>query len=251
MVGKRTGRENALGLLVILVLFLAADTILFLIAGMPRIEDAVEQKRWEGLNLIEKYHENSDMIGWVQVEGTNINYPVMRGDIYIYRNFSGEYSASGSLFVEEDWSEEDVCTLVYGHNMWMYGTMFNPLHRFAEPDFFRRNRVIKFYTIEEDGESAEKRTYEILFCIRTRVDEWSYAGCRYMCTSEELAAFAEECRNRAIQTWETGKDEEGECGELIVLSTCSYHVRGGKGRLLLVGELTGRTEQTRIDVNQR
>ena len=251
MVSKRTGSKSAFGLFVILTLFLAADIILFFIAGVPRIESAAEQKKWEGLDLLQKYTENRDMAGWLQVEGTNINYPVMRGDAYLYRNFTGSHNDSGSLFVEEDWSGDDMCTLIYGHNMWMYGTMFNQLHRFTEPDFFRGNRTIRFYAIGKGGTSAEKRTYEILFCVRTRVDEWNYAGCRYIRSREGLAAFAEECGRRAVQTWETGEDERGECGQLIVLSTCSYHVRGGKGRLLLVGELTGRTEQTRIDVDQR
>lgn len=248
---KKAGRKRAAVLLAFITLFLAADVGLFLIAGAPTVEDAVEQNKWEGLDLLKKYRENTDMAGWLQVDGTKINYPVMRGEAYLYRSFRGDYDASGSLFVEDDWAEEDVCTLVYGHNMWMYGTMFNPLHSFAENEFFTKNREIRFYAVKDAGASAEKRTYKIIFCIKTRVDEWNYASCRYICSDEELTAFAEECGSRAVQRWESAEDFVGECGELIVLSTCSYHVSGGKGRLLLVGKLTDRTEQTRIDVDQR
>lgn len=248
---NRTGRNNTAGILTVLLIFIAADVFLFMIAGVPRIENAVEQKEWKGLDLLCKYRDNPDMIGWLQVEGTNINYPVMSGDIYLHRDFGGSYDDAGSLFVEEDWSEDDVCTLIYGHNMWLYGTMFNALHRFIDPGFFRGNRTIRFYAIEQKGVSAEKRTYEILYCIRTRVDEWNYASCRYICSSGELTAFAEECRKRALQAWETDGNTSDGWEELIVLSTCSYHVRGSKGRLLLVGGLTDRTEQTRIDVDQR
>lgn len=248
---NRTGRKNTAGILAVLLIIIAADIFLFMIASAPRIENATQQKEWEGLDLLSKYRDNPDMIGWLQVEGTNINYPVMGSSTYLHRDFSGDYDDSGSLFVEEDWSENDICTLIYGHNMWMYGTMFHALHRFLDPEFFRKNRTIRFYAIEQKGVSAEKRTYEILYCIRTRVDEWNYASCRYICSGEELAAFAEECRKRALQAWETDEYASEGWAELIVLSTCSYHVRGGKGRLLLVGGLTDRTEQTQIDVDQR
>ncbi|MGX8774237.1 MAG: class B sortase [Bacillota bacterium] len=243
---RRTNRRRAAALLTALILFLAADAALFIIAGMPRAADAAEQKKWEGLDLIAKYRENPDMAGWLQVDGTNINYPVMRGDAYLYRNFRGDQSDSGSLFVEDDWDCGDLCTLIYGHNMWMYGTMFNPLHSFAEEEFFQKNRTIRFYAITDGGESAEKRTYEIICCVRTRVDEWNYASCRYICSEEDLAAFASECRSRAVLKRERGGRGPDGRRELIVLSTCSYHVSGDTGRLLVVGELTDRTEQTKI-----
>ncbi len=245
------GRKKTAGLLAALIIFLAADAAVFLIAGMPRVESAVVQKQWEGLDLLCKYRENNDMAGWLQVDGTGINYPVMRGDAYLYRNFSGDYDASGSLFVAKDWSCWDRCVLIHGHNMWMYGTMFNPLHSFAEKEFFRRNRSIRFYAVEEEGVSVEKRTYEIICCVRVDIDEWNYAGCRYICDDEGLTAFADECMRRAVQRLESEDEAVYGKADLIVLSTCSYHVSGDSGRLLLVGRLARRTEQTRIDVDQR
>ena len=251
MMVRGVSRKGAAGILAALVLLLAADASLFFLAWMPRVENAFEQSNWEGLDLLAKYRENTDMIGWLQVDGTNINYPVMGSDDYLFRDFAGNYDEGGSLFVEEDWNVEDKCTVIYGHNMWMSGTMFHPLHSFAEDRFFRKNRKIRFYAITDNGKGAEKRTCEIICCIRTSVDEWNYASCRNICAEEELDAFAAECRRRAVQKWEPEADGTDGSGELIVLSTCSYHVQGDKGRLLVVGELTDRTEQTRIDVKQR
>jgi len=242
----KAGRWITADLLVLLLLILIIDGFLFCLMGLPRFEDAARQKEWEGLDLLKKYQENHDMVGWLQVDGTDINYPVMRGEKYLNRNFRGERSASGSLFVEEDWEDGDLCTLVYGHNMWMYGTMLHPLHRFKEERFFRENRTIRFYILADGGRNAEKRTYEIMCCSGTSVDQWNYASCQYICSQEELDAFAEECRARAIQQ----QASDSTCKEMIVLSTCSHHVRNGKGRLLVVGELTDRREQTRIDVLQ-
>ncbi len=239
-------KKRIAGLITALIIVFAADVLMFYIAGMPRLEDAVEQNSWNGIDLRSKYLENTDMVGWLQVEGTGINYPVMRGDDYLRRNFRKERDVSGSLFVESDWREEDICTVIYGHNMWMYGTMLNPLHRFTDYDFFRRNRIIKFYVINDSGRSVEKRTYEIMCCIRTRVDEWNYASCQYICSNEELSTFLEECGNRALLK----REPEVEPGEVIVLSTCSYHVGGGKGRLLLIGGLMSRKDQNRVDMQQ-
>ena len=242
---RQTKRRTA-GLLAALVLFLAADVFLFYMTGVPRMEDVAKRKAWAGLDLLEKYRENQNMVGWLQVDGTNINYPVMRGRKYLCRNFRGDYDASGSLFVEETWADDDMCTLIYGHNMWMYGTMLHPLHKFTDEDFFRTNRHIQFYVIQDDGRTVEKRTYEILYCCRASVDTWNYAGCQYICSKEGLDAFAEECKSKAV----CGRDPTGDPEEMIVLSTCSYHVGGGKGRLVLAGQLTGRKEQTKIDVLQ-
>ena len=251
MIERGRSRRNTVRLLMALLLFLAADAALFYMAGAPRVESAVQQSAWEGLDLLNKYRENPDMAGWLQVDGTSINYPVMRGDEYLFRNFAGEYDDSGSLFVADDWNDQDLCTLIHGHNMWMYGTMFHPLHSFADGGFFQKNRTIRFYAVGEGGRSAEKRTYEIICCVRAKVDEWNYANCRNITTSEDLDAFAAECRSRAVQERNLEVNESEGCVGLIVLSTCSYHVRGDRGRLLVVGELTDRRVQTRIDVQQR
>lgn len=234
-------------LIAALMLILAADLLILFVVGMPRLEDEVMQREWQGLDLLEKYQENPDMVGWLQVEGTGINYPVMRGEKYLYRDFSRESNVSGSLFVEDDWTDADMCTLIYGHNMWMYGTMLNSLHQFADDNFFRRNRHIKFYVIQNGGRSAEKRTYEILCCSKTSVDKWNYASCQYIGSEEELNRFLSDCKSRAVQKNDTMFESE----QAIVLSTCSYHVSGGKGRLLLAGSLTSRREQTKIDVEQK
>ena len=239
---RRRGIGTAVMLLTVVVLTVALGIVTYYLMA-PRVEDAVRQNQWEGIDVLEKYRENADMVGWLQVEGTCINYPVMRGESYLRRDFSGNRSQSGSLFVEDDWDEDDMCTLIYGHNMWMYGTMLNPLHEFTDSGFFGRHRKIKLYVVDEDGLDAEKRTYEIICCVRTRVDQWNYASCQYIFGDDELSGFLEECMDKAVNKRETAAFWE----EAVVLSTCSYHVKGGVGRLLLVGGLVKRESQTRLD----
>lgn len=79
------------------------------------------------------------MAGWIQVEGTGISYPVMKGDTYLYKDFEKEHSSSGTPFVEDYWTEDSPITLIYGHNMCMYKTMFNPLHKFKDEEFLEKH----------------------------------------------------------------------------------------------------------------
>ena len=240
------GDRTCLKLAVMVLLLLTVCTAVCGYLLMPKAADVNARESWEGTDLLKEYEKNHDLAGWLQVEGTTISYPVMQGEAYLFKDFSGDYDVSGSLFVEDEWAEEDLCTLIYGHNMWMYGTMFHPLCKFTESGFFEQNRRIKFYVIKgregPAGElSAEKRTYEILACIRTSVDEWNFAGCQYISDPQELDRFLDDCRARSLY------QREADAQNAIVLCTCSYHTKGKTGRLLLVGALRNVKEQTRID----
>ena len=224
------------------IILLAAD-IMLLTAFLPQRLEGSGRAAPEIPDLAGKYRENPDIIGWLQVDGTDIDYPVMRGEKYLYRDFSGGHDESGSLFVEDDWSFTDICTLVYGHNMWMYGTMFSQLHRFTDEEFFTDNRQITFYALNEDTMAVEKRTYRIICCARTSVDKWNYASCQYISSREELASFIQECRSRAALAEDPADGYEGA----IILSTCSYRGEGKNGRLLVVGGLLNVKEQTKTN----
>lgn len=94
---------------------------------------------------------NSDVDGWIVVEGTDIDYPVLydTSDDYYYLDHTrtGTYSAAGSIFVEDYNSRDfvDFNTVIYGHNM-RDGSMFAQLHYFEDEDFFDSYDTITIYT---------------------------------------------------------------------------------------------------------
>lgn len=94
---------------------------------------------------------NSDVIGWICVDGTDIDYPILYDNTdnsyYLDHTRTGQYSANGSIFVQDINSREltDFNTVVYGHNM-KDGSMFAQLHRFEEKDFFEDHDTITIYT---------------------------------------------------------------------------------------------------------
>ena len=88
--------------------------------------------------------KNSDVKGWIYIEGTTINYPLLQGpnnDYYLYINYDGNYSEAGSIYIDSYCSEDlsDDHTIIYGHNMkndTMFGTLNdfkNQSHRDAHP----------------------------------------------------------------------------------------------------------------------
>ena len=79
---------------------------------------------------------NPNVIGWIEIPGLSISYPVVQGTdnaYYLHHLFTGEYNSSGSIFA--DWHNQpdfaDPNTIVYGHNM-KNGSMFGTLSHYQD-----------------------------------------------------------------------------------------------------------------------
>lgn len=129
------------------------------------ISDSVEIKEEpkEGTRQIDfdkLLAENEDTIGWVEVPGTEVDYPVVicgEDLIYMDHDFYGEWADHGTIFVDDfngaDFSQ--LHTVLYGHNM-RDGSMFGSLHEYQDEAFFEKNRDVYIYT--PDG---KRKTYRI------------------------------------------------------------------------------------------
>ncbi len=185
------------------------------------------QKKFEKL-----YQANHDFAGWITIEDTNIDYPVMytpddseRGEYYIHRDFEGSYSAAGLPFIDAhcriDTPTDNL--IVYGHNM-NSGKMFHDILKYEDKDFYEKHKTFSFDTIYEDG------TYEVVAMFYGQLlDESSEAFKYYEFVNaggeEEFMDFVEHVKKMSIS--DTGVDVEyGD--KLITLSTCAYHVKDGR-----------------------
>ena len=93
---------------------------------------------------------NKDIVGWVRIDDTNIDYPILAGldnTDYLKRNYKGEYSPSGSIFLDyrNDKNFNDNFTIIYGHNM-AKGLMFSDIKKFKDKEFFDNHKTGKLYT---------------------------------------------------------------------------------------------------------
>lgn len=112
------------------------------------------------------YKLNNDLVGYLYIEGTNVNNPVLQRkgskDYYLYRDIFGDENRHGSVYVREAcdvFKPTDVVTM-YGHNM-ADGSMFANLHKYKQKDFFKSHPVVYFDTL------YERHTYQVLCIFRT------------------------------------------------------------------------------------
>lgn len=213
------------------------------IVNQIQIEKAniTEEKTERMLQLEELQKENSDIIGYLEIQGTNISYPVLQttdNDFYMKKNYKKEYSKDGSIFLDKDynWEIPSSNLLIYGHNN-NNGQMFCDLLNYKDESYYEEHPTIKFTTNKEEAE------YEIIAVFLSRVyykKEKNVFRYYYFINAEneeEYNSFVENCKKESL--YDTGKTAKyGD--QLITLSTCSYHVEDGRfavvGRKIKNGE---------------
>ena len=176
--------------------------------------------------------QNCDMVGWISVEGTNINYPVMqtkdRPNYYLKRNFNGGHSDLGVPYVQENC---DLATsdniIIYGHHI-KGGKMFGSLDKYTSKSFYEKHKIIQFNTLTEQGK------YRIIAVFKTVA--YSASGFRYydFVNAQDEADFNSyvgRCKELAL--YDTGVTAEyGD--RLLTLSTCKRFAENG--RLVVVAK---------------
>lgn len=173
------------------------------------------------------YLENPDMVGWINIPDTKINYPVMQTpdnpDYYLHRNFQKEDNSHGAIYVKEncDVNTPSDNLTVYGHNM-KDGSMFAGLSSFKRRSFWETHQTFTFDTL------TERHTYEIfaVFTTTASVGEgFSYHKLVNAANQTEFDEFVDTCRN--LSHYDTGIiPEYGD--KLICLSTCDYSMENGR-----------------------
>ena len=110
---------------------------------------------YEPHSISELISMNSECFGWINISGTNINYPVMHTPSnpqkYLNRNFYGEYSYSGTPFLDARCSADSTNLIIYGHHM-NNGTMFADLCNYTDYSYFSEHPTVVLET--KDGAFA-------------------------------------------------------------------------------------------------
>lgn len=172
---------------------------------------------------------NDDMAAWLQIPGTNIDYPVMwtpaDEEYYLYRDFDGSDNKNGCLILDTDSCLNPLTTnlIIHGHNM-KSGAMFGNLTDYENEDYYREHKSIILYTEEC------QRNYEVIAVFRSQVykktDEvFKFYKFFQADTQEEFDDFYNNIK--ALSLYDTGVTAEfGD--NFITLSTCVYHVEQGR-----------------------
>ena len=178
---------------------------------------------------------NEDMIGWLKIPGTEIDYPVMQTmedeEYYLHRNFFKEKDNNGTLILDtdSDITKTSNNLIIHGHNM-KSGAMFAGLVDYEEEEFLKEHRQIEFHT------RAEERKYEVIAVFRSKVYTPEDKVFKYyqFFEAENQDEFDDFYNNiKKMSIYDTGVTAQyGD--EFITLSTCVYHTTNG--RLVVVGK---------------
>ncbi len=179
--------------------------------------------------VIDLQKENSDVKGWIKINDTKINYPLLQGvdnDYYLNRNYQKEYSSYGSIFIDSESNLDDINSnvIIYGHSM-NDQEMFQNLLNYANKEYYDSHKIIEIYT------SNEARKYEIVTVFKSRVfyqDEqnvFRYYYCYDLSSEEKYNDYVNNSKN--LELYDTGVDAHfGE--QLITLITCEYSQDNGR-----------------------
>ncbi len=188
------------------------------------IEKINDSKKTDILKNIKKlYKINNDLVGYLVIPDTKINYPVMytKGkDYYLRRDFNKNKNTAGTLYIDKYNMIEprDTNLIIYGHNMNNDGTMFHDLELFREEDFYKKHKNFFYYTLKE------KEEYEIVSVFISEVyrvidEEFKYYKFYNADDKEDMDEYLKNIKKLSL--YDTGVDiEYGD--ELLTLSTCEY-----------------------------
>ena len=191
-----------------------------------KITDAVTKKM---LQLQELKKENNDIVAWLEIPDTKINYPVLQttdNEYYLTHTYNKENLKDGSIFLDKDydWNIPSSNLLIYGHNN-KNGNMFQELLKYEDESYYKEHPTIQFTTVDEDS------TYEIIAVFKSRVyykneqNVFRYYFFINAENEEEYNYYVEESKKASL--YDTGKTAEyGD--QLLTLSTCEYSQEDGR-----------------------
>lgn len=198
-------------------------------------QDRTEEIRDENGMLLcykEIYEMNPDTVGWIKMEGTEMDYPVMQTpddpNFYLYRDFEKADSKRGCVYAWEsaDVTEPSDNITLFGHNM-ADGSMFACLNAYTSKEAWEENSLIFFDTL------TDFHTYKIFAVFRTTATQgkgFSYHKFVDAEDEEDFNEFVETCKELAY--YDTGiTPVYGD--KLICLSTCEYTHPDQNGRLVV------------------
>lgn len=180
-------------------------------------------------DLVPWLQQNPDLVGWLRIDGTVIDYPVLYKSndeqYYLSHNFERNEDINGALFIQPkcDPFTPGTNIIIYGHNM-KSGKMFGSLDAYKSKSYWEEHPIIQYNTLYEQDQ------YEIIAVVLSKVyntddDVFKYYQFYQANTEAEFDTFIDNIKTLSL--YDT--DIESKFGDtFITLSTCSYHTENGR-----------------------
>lgn len=186
----------------------------------------------------EKIHQkNQKLIGWVKIDDTIIDYPVMQtvnNEYYLDHNFNQEEDRNGCIFMDYQCDVIKGCDnmILYGHHM-KSGKMFGTLNKYSEKAYYEEHPMIQFDTIYEKGK------YQVMYVFRSKVyseEDVTFKYYQFINAASEMEFNSYLNEMAALSLYDT--EVTASYGDkLLTLSTCDYQEK--KGRFVVVAKKIG------------
>lgn len=193
-------------------------------------DDKDNENEGSNINLNKLYELNNDLVGWIEIDNTSINYPIMqsknRPNYYLKRDFYKKYSSYGTPYLSEqcniDTSDNNI---IYGHNM-KNKKMFGSLENYKNKEFYNSHQLIKFSTLEN---STNYQIFSVFRTVAYSNNGFKYFNYTDFQNGQDYDEFINKCKE--LSFYETNKKPKyGD--KLLTLSTCEYSNKNG--RLVIV-----------------
>lgn len=183
------------------------------------------------------YNSNKRLIGWLKIDDTKIDYPVMQttnNEYFLNHNFNQQSDRNGALFLDKDCDvlEPSTNLIIYGHHM-KSGNMFGTLDKYSSEEFYKEHPVIQFDSIYEKG------TYEVMYVFRSKIyseEDVVFKYYQFIDAGSEQEFNSNMQEMASMSLYDTGVTASyGD--RLLTLSTCDYYV--DNGRFVVVAKRVG------------
>ena len=193
--------------------------------------------------------QNNDLIGWITINGTEVDNPVYQRDneFYLNHDMYGKVNSYGSIFLDERCDAYPSRTtqnqIIYGHNM-RYGAMFGTLDEYRDIEYYRQHPTIVFDSL---WEHKEYKIFAIMITNDSTDNTFGYSFTPYrsnFVNQEDFLLWTEYCKQRSLYDIDVDIKPDDE---VITLSTCCYDF--DEARFILVGRLVREDESSEVDVD--
>ncbi|MGN1412327.1 MAG: class B sortase [Oscillospiraceae bacterium] len=186
--------------------------------------------------------KNPDYVGYIYIDGTNVNYPIVQKtteeykEFYLKHNFLGQEAKAGSIFLDYrcimGGEYQSTNMVIYGHNM-QDESMFGQLKKYKDDEsYYRKHPLIQ---ISSRYETSLYKIFSVFLeeVSVTNLEQFQYYNQIGFNSEDEFYAYANGCKQRSL----ISNDVDVKYGDkLVTLSTCSsVFGNSGDGRLVVVG----------------
>ena len=194
---------------------------------VPEKKDEAPVVDWAGLKAV-----NSQVVGWIQIPGSQINYPVYQttdNEYYLHTNAKGEWSIGGQIFMDYENNPNgliDQQTILYGHHM-RNGSMFQFIGALNDQSTFNKVETIWYVT--------PTQTYELEPVFTYHTDEDDDEVRQFNFTSvDEFRSYLKDRLSRAVGSRSDGAEVISRAEHVLTLFTCNYTDQYGRTMLICV-----------------